>query len=276
MGQPSKRLGSAALDTGLPPAHASVCAIPRHSDDPVALGLDGCRSGWIAAIAYGSVEQPTGTGLKRFDGIEDLLAWRESQRSRPIVAVDVPMGLPDHVGVRPCDAEARARLGSRWMCVFEPPDRALYSHDFESAGAIVWARQADDPKAVFHVLTQQGIQIMSKIEQVDRVLLANPSREAWLIEVHPEVSFRELAQEDLPRKKSSAGKKRRQALLQQEFDDIGEQLADVPWLRKEVAYDDLLDAYVSLWSALRFARGHHVELGAGETDSCGLCMRMIV
>jgi predicted RNase H-like nuclease len=250
--------------------------IPRHSDDPVALGLDGCRSGWIAAIAYGSVEQPTGTGLKRFDGIEDLLAWRESQRSRPIVAVDVPMGLPDHVGVRPCDAEARARLGSRWMCVFEPPDRALYSHDFESARAIVWARQADDPKAVFHVLTQQGIQIMSKIEQVDRVLLANPSREAWLIEVHPEVSFRELAQGDLPRKKSSAGKKRRQALLQQEFDDIGEQLADVPWLRKEVAPDDLLDAYVSLWSALRFARGHHLELGAGETDSCGLRMRMIV
>ena len=155
------------------------------------------------------------------------------------------------------------------MCVFEPPDRALYGHDFESARAIVWARRADDPEAVFHVLTQQGIQIMSKIEQVDRVLLADPSREAWLIEVHPEVCFLELAQEALPRKKGSAGKKRRLALLQHEFDDIGEQLAAVPWLRKEVAYDDLLDAYVGLWSALRFARGHHVELGGGETDSRG-------
>jgi predicted RNase H-like nuclease len=196
--------------------------IPRHSDDPVALGLDGCRSGWIAAIAYGSVEQPTRTALKRFDGIDEVLAWRESQGSEPIVAVDVPMGLPDHVGLRPCDAEARARLGRRWMCVFEPPDRALYGNDFESARG-------------------------------DRLGAT--------------VCFLELAQEALPRKKGSAGKKRRLALLQHEFDDIGEQLVAVPWLRNEVAYDDLLDAYISLWSALRFTRGHHVELGAGETDT---------
>jgi predicted RNase H-like nuclease len=248
------------------------------SDGPVALGLDGCRTGWIAAVAHGSAEQPTRTTLRHFSDIDELLAWRASKGSEPIVAVDVPMGLLDHVGVRPCDAEARARLGRRWMCVFEPPDRELYGHDFESARAIVHARRADDPEAGFRVLTQQGIQIMSKIEEIDRVLLADPSREDWLIEVHPELSFRELAHDELPRKKSPAGKKHRLALLRECFSDVDERLAAVPWLRKEVAYDDLLDAYVSLWSALRFARGpeHYVEFGGGELDSHGLRMRMIV
>jgi threonine dehydratase len=244
----------------------------------VALGLDGCRSGWIAAIAYDSAEEPARTALERFDEIDHVLAWRESQGSKSVVAVDVPIGLPDHVGARPCDSEARARLGQRWMCVFEPPDRGLFGRDFKAARAIVWARRADHPESTFHLLTQQGIQIMDKIEEVDRLLRADPSREDWLVEVHPEVSFRELAQEELPRKKRSAGKKRRVALLRKCFPDLDERLAAVTWSRKEVAYDDLLDAYVSLWSALRFARGpeHYVELGGGKRDSCGLRMRMIV
>jgi predicted RNase H-like nuclease len=261
-----------------PRTRLGVVDLAATSDGPVALGLDGCRTGWVAAVAYGSAGKPTRTALRHFSDIDELLAWRARQDSEPIVAVDVPMGLPDRVGLRPCDAEARTRLGRRWMCVFEPPDRELYGHDFESGRAIVWARRASDPEAVSHVLTQQGIQIMSKIEQVDRVLLADPRREEWLIEVHPEVSFGELAGEALPPKKSAAGKKARLALLGECFPDIDARLDAVPWLRTEVAYDDLLDAYISLWSALRFARGpeHCVELGGGELDSRGLRMRMIV
>jgi predicted RNase H-like nuclease len=247
------------------------------SEGAVALGVDGCRAGWVAALAYGSAERPTRTSLKRFSDIDELLAWRTHQESEPVVAVDVPMGLPDRVGLRSCDAEARARLGRRWMCGFEPPDRELYGRDFVSARTLVWARRDDDPEAVFHVLTQQGVQIMNKIEEVDRALVSDPSRQDWLIEVHPEVSFREMAAEELPRKKSAAGKKRRLALLRNCFSDIDGCLRAVPWLRKEVAYDDLLDAYISLWSGLRFARGrgHYVELGGGELDSRRLRMRMV-
>jgi predicted RNase H-like nuclease len=244
----------------------------------VALGLDGCRAGWIAALAFGPATSPSRTELRLFSDIDEVVQWAESQTPKPIVAVDVPMGLPDAVGVRPCDVEARKLLGRRWMCVFEPPDRELFGHDFAAARTIVYTRRAADPQAVFHVLTQQGIQIMGKIEQVDRALLADRRREDWLVEVHPEVSFRELAQEDLPRKKRSTGKKRRLALLRPHFPDIDDRLDAVTWLRKEVAYDDLLDAYVSLWSALRFARrpDNFIELGDGQTDSCGLRMRMVV
>ena len=162
------------------------------------------------------------------------------------------------------------------MCVFEPPDRELFGHDFAAARAIVHARRYTDPQA--HILTQQGVQIMAKIEEVDQVLRADPSRERWLVEVHPELSFRELASGDLPRKKTRAGKDRRLALLRDPFPDVEERLGEAPWRRKEVGYDDLLDAYVSLWSALRFARGagECLELGGGERDACGLRMRMIV
>lgn len=114
---------------------ASTSAAP--SDVPVALGLDGCRTGWVAAVAYGSVERPSRTALERFSDIDQLLALRSRQGVEPIVAVDVPMGLPDRVALRLCDREARARLGRLWMCVFEPPDRELYGHDFESARKVV-------------------------------------------------------------------------------------------------------------------------------------------
>jgi predicted RNase H-like nuclease len=244
-------------------------------DAPCAVGLDGCRSGWIAAVAHGPAGSPARTELRRFRDFDQLLAWRDGQSSQPVVAADVPMGLPDRAGLRPCDREARARLGPRWMCVFEAPDRQLFGHDFEAAKAIVHARRGADPRA--HILTRQGVQIMAKIEEVDRVLQADRSRERWLVEVHPELSFRELASDDLPRKKSSAGKHCRLALLRALFRDVDKRLEAAPWPRKEVGYDDILDAYASLWSALRFGRGAAdcLELG-GESDACGLIMRMIV
>lgn len=146
-----------------------------------------------------------------------------------MVAIDVPIGLPQAVGLRECDREARARLGSRWMSVFEPPDRELFDHDFESARAVVCARRARDPRATFHVLTQQGVHILSKVAEVDEALREEPTRQDWLVEVHPEVSFREQAGEDLPRKKSGAGKARRREFLREQFPDIDVWLKPGRW-----------------------------------------------
>lgn len=75
------------------------------------------------------------------------------------------------------------------------PDRELLGHDFETAREIVRARRAANPRGAFHVLTQQGAHILNKITEVDQILGEKPSRQDWLIEVHPEVSFRELARE---------------------------------------------------------------------------------
>jgi predicted RNase H-like nuclease len=254
-------------------------ANPDTDTTPVAaVGIDGCRAGWIAAFAFGEVPALERTGLCLFYDIRGVVDWHSKQPLGPKVAVDVPMGLPPRVGLRKCDRQARGRLGRRWMCVFEPPDRELFGHDFDSARSLVYARRADDPKASFRVLTQQGAHIMKKIAEVDAVLCEQSSQQEWLIEVHPEVSFRELADEDLPRKKFAAGKQRRHELLRGCFPDIDDRLRSVPWRRRDVGYDDMLDAYVALWSALRFARGrgHYVELGDGERDERDLVMRMVV
>ncbi len=244
----------------------------------VAVGVDGCRTGWVAAVARRVTARSIQTAICRFADFEALLHWHKRQPRRPVVAVDVPMGLPPEVGLRPCDVEARARLGRRWACVFEPPDRELFGHDFAGARAIVHRRRSDDPNHSFHILAQQGAGIMPKVAEVDRLLREDRSREAWLVETHPEVSFRELAAEDLPRKKSSIGKSHRLELLRREFDDIEERVREAPWLRREVGYDDLLDAYVALLSALRFATGpgSYIELGNGERDDEHLPMRIVI
>ena len=100
-----------------------------------------------------------------------------------------------------------------------------------------------------------------------------------MVEVHHEVSFRELAGgSSLPRQKSSTGKQARLGVLRTSFPDIEERLRTAPWKRRDVGHDDILDAYTVLWSALRFSRGegHYIQLGHGERDSRGVLMRMVV
>jgi predicted RNase H-like nuclease len=225
-------------------------------------------------LAFDASAFPRQTELRLFAHIDALVRWREEKADGAMVAIDVPIGLPPTVGLRSCDREARGCLGSRWMCVFEPPDRQLFGADFEAARAIVHARRALDPLA--HVLTQQGLRIMDKIAAVDGALEQDPSRSAWLLEVHPEVSFRRMSGHDLARKKSSSGKAQRRGLLRASFVDLDDRLDAVPWRRRDVGYDDMLDSYAALWSALRFVRGAHLELGGEERDERGLPMRMIV
>lgn len=258
------------------------------TDRAVAAGIDGCRGGWVTALAFGSLAQPSRTGLRRFDDIRDVLQWHDAQCEKPPVAIDVPIGLPDRVAFRACDEAARKRLGRRSSCVFRAPYRELLGLSVKEAGEIVLERRRATPDRTFHKLTIQGACISDKIAEVDRALLEDTSRQQWLIEVHPEVSFRELAGElagaDLPQKKTKAGKQRRRRLLSEPFPDIEQQLDDATWrhgegetwLRRNVAVDDQLDAYAALWSALRFARDENCCLGNGERDGHDLLMRMVV
>lgn len=248
------------------------------ADPPVcAVGLDGCRAGWIAAIALGDCDAVAATQLQLFADINKLIAWRESKEIEANVCIDVPIGLPDTAGLRQCDREAREQLGRRWMCVFEPPDRELFNLDFYTARKIVLQRRATRPEETHHILSHQAIQITPKIAEVDRALHEDRSRADWLIEVHPEISFHELARSDLPAKKTKAGKQRRHELLRGIFTDIN-QIETPRWLRREVGHDDILDAYAALWTALRYSRKPREsrELGAGQHDKDGLPMRMVV
>jgi predicted RNase H-like nuclease len=164
------------------------------------------------------------------------------------------------------------------MCVFAPPDRELLGLDFAQAREVVDRRRAADPAADQPVMTHQSINIAPKVAEADRVLRADPRRQEWLLEVHPELSFQSLAGAPLKPKRTSAGSARRLALVAEQFADAPRRIGARTWLRAKVVPDDVLDAYAALWTALRFARGpgHYRELGDGRRDPYGLRQRILV
>jgi predicted RNase H-like nuclease len=85
-----------------------------------------------------------------------------------------------------------------------------------------------------------------------------------VFEVHPEVSFRELAGHTLPTKRSAAGASAREAALASE----GIALPPLPY-----PLDDVLDATVAAWSALRYATGTAKPLPAGRDGRDGVIWR---
>jgi predicted RNase H-like nuclease len=240
----------------------------------IAAGIDGCRVGWVAAIA----RRDTTTELRLFDDLEAVVRWRDREAGVAMVGVDVPMGLPPRAGPRPCDRDARRELGPRWMCVFAPPDRELLGLDFAHAREVVNRRRRLDPAGDHPVMTHQTINIAPKIAEADRLLRADPRRQGWLLEVHPELSFQALAGATIEPKRTSAGAAARLALVARQFPDAPRRLGAKTWSRAEVARDDLLDAYAVLWTALRFARGtgHYRELGDGRRDAYGLRQRIVI
>ncbi len=235
----------------------------------------------LAPPAGGAHASETGaarTELQRFADIDAALDWAE-QGSAPVpMTVDIPIGLPEVAGLRACDREARIRLGRRWMCVFEAPDRGLFGADFASARELVRRRRAAAPGRTLNIPTRQMINITPKVAEVDRAVRAQPRRQGWLAECHPELSYRVLTGRELPRKRAAEGQATRRAALTGPFPDAGRRLDAVTWRRSEVGRDDLLDAYAALWSALRFAAGdgRHLELGDGGRDAHGLLQRIVV
>jgi predicted RNase H-like nuclease len=101
-------------------------------------------------------------------------------------------------------------------------------------------------------LSQQAWGIAPKIKEVDDTI--TPENQQWVFEVHPEVSFWALAGEHpmAHGKKTKAGLIERLDVLRPEFPDIEVQLQNRP---AKAGKDDLLDAAVAAWTAMRICRG---------------------
>jgi predicted RNase H-like nuclease len=148
---------------------------------PWLAGVDGCPAGWIVAFV-----QPAGDAVRisivpRF---ADVLAGPEAPA---IVAVDIPIGLPETAGLggRAAENAVRPLLGGRQSSVFSVPSRAaLDAIEYREACRIALATSAP-PRAV----SRQLFMIAPKIREVDAVLRAEPALSARVFEVHPEVAF---------------------------------------------------------------------------------------
>jgi predicted RNase H-like nuclease len=177
-------------------------------------------------------------------GAEVLPTFAHIQaRGFDLVLIDVPIGLLEDAARR-CDVEARSLIGARRSSVFPAPSRSLLR-------ATQYAGQC----------SRQLWNILYKIREVDAGIA--PELQERVREAHPEVSFALLNGKPLHfPKRRPEGEEERRRLLRPLFGE----LPSLPG----AARDDVLDAYVLLWSARRLARGDARVLGSGERDARGL------
>lgn len=206
-------------------------------------GVDGCRGGWVVAhLENASVH---------FEVVTDFAAVLEAVKDAHIVAVDMPIGLPERVGPggRGPDALLRPQLGARQSSVFSVPARAaVMCTDYRAACAAALAH-SDPPRKV----SKQCFHIFPKIREVDAAM--TPELQARVVEAHPEGAFWALNGETplpLPKRVKSqpfaAGLALRRALLER----AGLTLAPFP---AGAGADDFLDAAACASTAQRIAEG---------------------
>ena len=212
-------------------------------------GVDGCPGGWIAAFARPAGEEVRIAVVPRF---ADVLA-----EAKGVVAVDMPIGLPDRTGPggRGAENAVRPLLGARQSSVFSVPSRtAVYAADYAAACAVALAT-SDPPRKV----SKQLFNIAPKIREIDAVLRGDAALAARVCEVHPELAFWRLNGDRAltePKKVRSRcyepGLALRRGLLIAAGLPPAVVEANPP---KGAAADDLLDALACVTVARRLHRG---------------------
>ena len=225
------------------------------------VGVDGCPGGWLA-VAFG------GTSLEpRFHAnFADLVL---SYPAVGCIAVDVPIGLSAEAP-RSCDLAARRILGKRGSSVFPAPDPRLLNY-------VTHAEASEQSRALIGKgLSVQSFGIFPKVAEVNRQM--TPLLQNWIVEVHPEVSFWALSGgRPMEHSKSdAAGYEERAALL---ADTLGLPIPDRTTARsmtRPCSPDDVLDAVVAAWTAIRVVAGIAERLPDDpECDETGLRMEIV-
>ena len=151
------------------------------ADNPWFAGVDGCRRGWVAAFAQAVGGDVRVRIVARF---ADVLAAPEAPS---VVAVDIPIGLPERSGPggRAAENAVRPLLGARQSSVFSVPSRAaLAAEDYADACRIAFA-SSEPPRKV----SKQLFMLAPKIREVDALLRDDAAWPPRVFEVHPEIAF---------------------------------------------------------------------------------------
>lgn len=288
-----------------------VAVRPASEEKLVAVGVDGASGGWIAAAMFAVVRWPNGTRMSPFEvgtprrtelhffagdgarsGLELLNEWRLAQPGgkRAPVAVDVPIGLLELGGSRPCDFECRRELRGKSSSVFPAPGRFLVERFASGDVTKEQLREAVDEQRTVEAqagrdadavasLSAQSCAFFDKVWEADHFVRSGRRRpdgswpvEQWMFEVHPELCFQRMQEYHLahpahwPKREPAAGpwpqlspKKRARGVLQrltlagQNFTDVRKRILDLDWSATG-NLDDPLDAYAALWTAMRVAQ----------------------
>lgn len=144
-------------------------------------GIDGCPAGWVAAFIRPAGDE---VRLRIFPRFAEIAA---SPEAPAVIAVDIPIGMPERAGHggRAAENAVRPLLGMRQSSVFSVPSRAaIETAEYRKACEIALAT-SDPPRKI----SKQFFMIAPKIREVDETLRADPSLASRVFEVHPEVAF---------------------------------------------------------------------------------------
>ena len=219
------------------PAEARV--VGRLAVDAEVVGVDGCKTGWIA-VRLGADGKASAHFLATIADVADVAT------AVTAIAIDIPTAFPTGGVWRSAEVAARAALGVRRNSLFFTPVRAAIeapTHAAACAASVVAGHGG---------VSQQAYRLGPKILEVAAWL---PRAPCPVREVHPELSFSVLlgAPAMLPKKTWGGLEERRVALA-----DAGITLDDSnvdPAAARAAAPDDMLDAAVCAWSARRIAHG---------------------
>jgi predicted RNase H-like nuclease len=229
-------------------------------------GVDGTPKGWAVVIA--GAGQPV---VRRVRALVDIF----DDTPFDIVAVDVPIGLLDayEIGGRACDRAARKLLGPRGSSVFAAPVRAVLEANSWDEGCKLSRASSRCGKAI----SKQTYAIVDKIREVDRLLQTRPELRRVVREVHPEVCFCQLVGKPMTHSKGkSAGREERRAALGRALPQLDTIVNAGRALGLPI--EDILDATVACWSALRLAaeQGRSLPALVVPSDATGLPMAIWV
>lgn len=233
-------------------------SIRNAADNPWFAGVDGCRRGWVAAFAQAVGGDVRVRIVARF---ADVLAAPEAPS---VVAVDIPIGLPERSGPggRAAENAVRPLLGARQSSVFSVPSRravfvevgpfadqpSRYAAHQRACGVAL--ATSDPPRRI----TIFAFGIFPKIREVDAVLQSDRSFQGRVRETHPELAFWRLNGErplSAPKKTESGLALRRRLLIAAGFSVVAVNGAPP----KGAGADDLLDALACLAIARRIHAG---------------------
>jgi len=192
-----------------------------------------------------------------------------------VIAIDIPIGLPERTGYggRAAENAVRPLLGARQSSVFSVPSRAaIAAEDYREACRIALAT-SEPPRKV----SKQLFMLAPKIREVDTALRADATLPQRVFEVHPEVAFWRLNGEQAlsePKKVKSRPYEPGLTLRRRLLSEAGLPSAAVEALPpKGAGPDDLIDAFANVAIAERIFKGVAKPFpDPPERDAFGLTM----
>ena len=163
------------------------------------------------------------------------------------MCIDIPIGLKEEdTQERRCDKEARRLLKKKGSSVFPAPSRlSLEANEYQTASDL-------NKHFTGRKLTLQSFSISKKIKEVD-AFVRNSGSAFHIRECHPELCFLALNNFEPLKysKKKKEGRTERKRILSKYIPSASILIenASQKYLRKHVAFDDILDAMVASLTA---------------------------